>query len=172
MLTQARLKELLHYDPETGVFTWRRNYGRVRKGTRAGYQEPCGRIQIRVDGRLYRAHRLAWLYKRGEWPRRQIDHRDGDHSNNRWKNLRSANNAQNQWNAGRSKNNSSGRKGVHRRNQTGRWRAFIGLDNRQKYLGDFDTFEEAAAARLAAEKQHHGVFRRIHREEVPATLNV
>src|SRR5665213_3102737 len=102
VLTQARLKKLLHYDPLTGMFTWRITHGRHdrwKAGARAGnLHKSDRRWLIRIEGIRYKAHRLAWLYMTGRWPRDQIDHKDTDSSNNVFTNLREATNAQNQQN--------------------------------------------------------------------------
>lgn len=170
-LTQARLKELIHYDPKTGLFTWRQNHApKARLGQRAGHKEKIGPIRIRVEGHCYMSHRLAWLYMKGKWPEEWIDHKDGDPSNNRWKNLRQATPKQNQWNKKRLITNTSGRTGVSWIKKRNKWRAFIGRYPNGKFLGLFDEFDEAVAARLAAEKKYHGQFRKRH-EEVNVSTN-
>ena len=88
-LTPERLRELLHYDPESGFFTWLPyvgKRGRINAGDRAGC-ETGHKIYIGIDGGIYRAHRLAWLYVHGEWPSLVIDHIDGNPHNNNIKNL-------------------------------------------------------------------------------------
>lgn len=96
MLTQTRLKEVLAYTPGTGTFRWRvANSNRIKVGDVAGTPHNEGYIHIRIDGKRYLAHRLAWLYMTGEWPEYQIDHRDGIRNNNWFSNLRVATNAQN-----------------------------------------------------------------------------
>lgn len=96
-LTQFRLKELLHYDPETGVFTWKVDAkgGRVKAGQRAGHLAACGYLTIRVEGKLRRGARLAHLYMIGRWPDEVVDHRNGLRSDDRWANLRPCTQAQN-----------------------------------------------------------------------------
>ncbi len=151
-LTAERLKDLLHYDPDTGIFTWLVDRGRMRcKGKRAGSPEG----QIRIDFHIYRPHRLAWLYMTGEWPKHLIDHADRDPSNNRWANLREATDQQNMWN-GRSKLPKSGFRGV-KRHRNG-FVAFIYEGKRGIYLGSFKTAEEASAAHVAAVNARRGEF--------------
>lgn len=91
-MTQNELKQLLHYSPKTGLFVWRVNRGRVRAGDKAGtmnYSEyDSGHIAICISRQLYYAHRLAVLYMTGLMPTEEVDHIDGDGTNNRWNNLR------------------------------------------------------------------------------------
>lgn len=152
-LTQERLQELLHYDPETGHFTWlkwRRNSGQKRAGTREG-----GYIRIKIDGKSYRAHRLAWLYIVGAFPALQVDHADGDGFNNRWNNLREATASQNMGNRRRGVNNETGVKGVYRKD--GKFAARIA----NTHLGTFETIESAAMAYAVAAREVFGEFARI-----------
>lgn len=159
-LTPDRLKELLSYDAESGVFTWissRGNY--VKAGRIAGSINPThGYLGISVDGRVYRAHRLAWLYVHGRWPVDQIDHIDGDKLNNRIANLREATATQQQHNRGLSKRNKSGFKGVYWKRDVRKWHAQIRIAGRIKHLGDFTDLEDAAAAYAAEAAIHHGEF--------------
>jgi HNH endonuclease/AP2 domain len=153
-LTRARLRELLHYDRDTGEFRWWKRVGNeVRLGERAGY------LEIRLDNRTYQAHQLAWRYMTGRWCRPMIDHRDGDGTNNRWTNLRRATPSQNTANR-RPQNNSSGYKGVDLHRRLGRWRAVICKKGRRIYLGSFATPEAAHAAYAAAARKLFGEFAR------------
>ncbi len=152
-LTRARLRELLHYDRDTGEFRWWKRVGdEVRLGERAGCLEIC------VDERWYAAHQLAWRYKTGRWCRPMIDHRDGDATNNRWTNLRRATHSQNTANSRRPRTNTSGYKGVTRHRR--RWRAIICKKGRWIYLGTFATPEAAHAAYVAAARKLFGEFAR------------
>ena len=99
LITQARLKELLRYDPETGVFTWRATGKGRRLNRQAGTVQATGYLTITIDWRIHLAHRLAFLYVVGDWPPNEIDHIDGDQSNNRWCNLRPATRSQNMANS-------------------------------------------------------------------------
>lgn len=147
MITQERLKELLHYEPETGIFTWKiAASNRVSIGDVAGSTRGDGRIRINVDGESYLAHRLAWFYTHGIFPPNRIDHINQDPGNNRIKNLRPATAKQNSENRGAGTNNKSGFKGVSWFAPLSKWRAKICHHYKHIYLGCFDTPEEASAA--------------------------
>jgi hypothetical protein len=159
MISAERLRELLAYDPETGVFTWRvGNRRNVVPGQRAGCPDTGGYLLIRVAGRLVAAHRLAWLYVHGEWPSEQVDHINSVKTDNRICNLRLATRAQNMRNMGLRRSNTSGFKGAWKHGK--RWKSVIMVDRRRIHLGCFDTPEEAHAAYCDAAEKYHGVFAR------------
>lgn len=135
----------LAYDKETGVFTWRDAPARaVKAGSVAGYTHPSGHRYISILGRDYPAHRVAWLYVRGAWPRRHIDHIDGNPANNRISNLREVTHAQNLQYARRARSDSlAGLLGVSFRNDNKKWQARIQRNHKSLSLGVFDTPEEA-----------------------------
>lgn len=112
-LTAERLRELLSYDPETGIFRRVATRRQVKSGDIAGSDDGKGYWRIRVNGEKHRAHRLAWLYVNGAWPIDQLDHINGDKLDNRICNLREATNSENQQNRSLPKSNTSGRLGVH-----------------------------------------------------------
>ncbi len=155
-----RLKELLEYNPETGAFLRLvRTSNRISIGNVAGSQNNQGYCVISLDGRRYKAHRLAVLYMTGCWPSDEVDHINRNPSDNRWSNLRLVTSDENKLNRGAHKNNKVGVKGVSRNHK--KWQAQIKHDGKRFYLGSFDTIEEADAAyRLAAQK-HHGDFAAI-----------
>ena len=159
MLTQERLKELLHYDPETGVFTARVNRGSVQIGAKAG-GENRGYIRIGVKNKKYFAHRLAWFYVHGCWPSKELDHINGKRPDNRLSNLREATRAQNNSNRPVHRRNEYGKKGAYFIKNRNKWRALIGKDKRLIHLGYFDSAEEAQAAYIAAARTHYGEFAR------------
>lgn len=156
-LTQERLKELLHYDPEAGVFTWLvRSAQRIKVGDETGYQHPSsGYIYIRVCGKLYRAHRLAFLYMLGEFPPNDVDHRDGCPSNNKWKNLRHSTDSENQQNRKLSSSNKTGFTGVSYNNRRRKFVSTIRISKKNRCLGYFNTAEEANIAYCKAKAKHH-----------------
>jgi hypothetical protein len=160
-LTQARLKEVLEYNLATGEFTWREP-GRGRKLT-AGCKSSTYTL-IFVDGKTYRAHRLAWLYMKGTWPERMIDHIDLDKHNNAFHNLREATGSQNKANRPIPRNNTSGFKGVSWAKGGARhgkpWQAQISANKTRIPLGLFSTREEAHAAYCDAAKKIFGEFAR------------
>lgn len=158
MLTQERLRELLTYDKDTGIFRWRVNRRRVCAGDIAGYQNPRGYIYVVIDREWHRAHRLAWLYVYGKMPVDQIDHINMVKSDNRINNLRQATNGQNHANACVRSDSRSGFKGVQRRGA--RWLAYISKDGKQIRLGSFGTVEEASEAYNVAAEKYFGDFAR------------
>ncbi len=164
-LTAERLHEVLNYNPETGLFTWRVCMGnRAMAGAVAGTPHANGCIHITVDRQIYKAHRLAWFYMTGEWPTAEVDHRDMNGSNNRWLNLRMATKSQNMANRGTQTNTSSGLKGAYRYKAGERygkpWQAGIQVDGKKLHLGHFATAEEAHAAYCVAAKKYFGEFAR------------
>ena len=113
-LTQSRLKEILHYDPITGIFTWIvANSKSIKIGNVAGCIKPDGYRCIRVDNKDYKASRLAWLYMKGYFPEHEVDHEDRVRHNDRWKNLRHLTHSCNLKNRGVNSNNTSGITGVN-----------------------------------------------------------
>lgn len=156
-LTAERARALLIYNPETGALNWRVARPGTFSGALAGTRTSDGYTQVEIDYRLYRAHRVIWLMQTGKWPKHHVDHRNGMRADNRWENLREATPLQNARNRRPGKRNSSGRIGVTQ-TASGRWQAFIGVDLQNHVLGTFGTFDEASAARAAAERHHYGEF--------------
>lgn len=154
-LTKERLRELLDYNPATGEFFCKTNrQGPRRPGDRAG----CTNNkywEIIIDRKKYRAHKLAWFYVYGFWPKK-LDHKNRNPLDNRISNLREASNGQNMANRGMQKNNRSGFKGVFWYRQ--RWQAMISHNRKAIYLGRFPTPELAHAAYCAKAKEIYGEF--------------
>lgn len=155
MLTQERLKELLDYDPDTGAFTWKVNRtAGIKVGDIAGTNNQ-GYIMIRVDGKKYSAHRLAWLYVYGCWPTNEIDHINRVRGDNRSCNLREVTKQENGWNQSMYKSNKSGFTGVHWSQKESCWVAQIQKRGSKMTLGRYDTPEEANAAYVRAKAEYH-----------------
>ena len=158
MITQSELKELLNYNPDTGEFTWlKTNNRRIIIGSIAGSNH-LGYIQIKLSGKLYKAHRLAWLYITGEWPQQFIDHINHNRADNKWDNLREASNAENVRNSIKRKNNKSKYKGVYWKQKNQKWSAQICINYKKIYLGLFDSQEEGYKAYCEASKKYHMEF--------------
>ena len=149
-MTQERLKEVLEHDGDTGEFAWKVSGNGRRKGMMAGTLNSSGYRQIKIDGKRYMAHRLAWLYIYGEFPEHQIDHIDHDKANNRIENLRSVTHQENARNSSLSKNNSSGINGVSWHKVKHKWQAQITIDSKKIHLGYFTDLDQAITARKEA----------------------
>lgn len=154
-ITQSRLKEMLQYDPKSGLFKWKKqNSSRGIVGEIAGSEYGNGYLRIGVDGKYYSVHRLAWLYMAGYFPENQIDHKDRDKGNNRWNNLREVSQSCNMKNTGMFKNNKSGVKGVCWHKKRKKWRSIITVENKTINLGRFKNLTDAVIARFNAEIKH------------------
>lgn len=154
-LTAELVREALHYDPESGVFTWIVQHGPRVPGDRAGFSRPNGYVDVTVFKIKMLAHRLAWLYMTGEHPANDVDHRDGDRGNNRWENLRHVTRSVNLQNQRRPR---TGKKdglplGVTKKRK--RWQAQIHFGGVTRRLGCFDSPEAAHECYLAAKREHH-----------------
>lgn len=156
----ADVADLLHFDAETGVLRWRIQPSmRTAAGTVAGTFNPAnGYIHISIRSKDYRAHRIAWAIAYGDPGDNEIDHINGDRSDNRLINLRLATQAQNSRNRKRHRNNTSGVSGVAWSRKLNKWTAKIQVGGKQTHLGCFDALEDAAVARIAAEKDNYKEF--------------
>jgi hypothetical protein len=162
MLTTERLREVLDYDPVTGIFIARVNLGgRMRARNVAGQIKTNGYRCIGIDGRRYLAHRLVWLYVHGRWPVDQIDHINRDPSDNSLANLREARPIDNRGNTGIRQDNASGYKGVSFCKNRRKWVAYLQIGHRNRNLGGFDTPEEAHLAYCEAAFRAFGEFARF-----------
>ncbi|SDC67314.1 AP2 domain-containing protein [Massilia sp. PDC64] len=159
-----RLRELLGYDPESGVLTWRVSrpkYG-CAVGQRAGWIEPKGYVHVSIDQVKLKGHRVAWALHYGAWPAGNLDHVNGVRSDNRIANLRIADQHQNIANSPIRVNNKCGVKGVVR-TEDGKWQAQITVRGKRHHLGRFKTKEAAGQAYEAAAEKHFGEFARKQR---------
>ena len=160
-MDQATLREILEYSPETGAFKWIKTLKRNWMGKIAGnIHKKKGYIYIQINGKNYSAHRLAWIYSKGVDSKKQIDHIDGNKTNNRIENLREATNGQNRANSKTS--NINGLKGVRKLKwikDVGKcWAAQITINKKTIYLGTFYSAHEAHLAYCDAAKKFHGDF--------------
>lgn len=158
MLDHDRLTSLLYYNPETGIFTWKdaSGKGRNRCSKQAGTPDHYGYLVFSVDGKQYKAHRLAWLYIHREWPKGQIDHKNRNKQDNRIANLRDATICQNRQNRKR-KRNKVGLTGVYQR-PNGKYFSIIQANGKRYELGSFDDKLLAHNAYMDAKKRFHGAF--------------
>ena len=154
-MTQERLKELLDYDPEAGIFTWKRPRRGIAANSMAGGLTPNGYIRIQIDRKDHLAHRLAWLYIHGVIPEADIDHINRRKDDNRIANLRAATRSENQQNHPKRSDNTSGFPGVSWYKKVNKWGAHIKHSGRRIHIGLYETLEEAAAARAAAKAKYH-----------------
>lgn len=161
-LSLERARELLVYDADTGSLTWavgRGRYGnRARAGAVAGWEDPDGYRQVRVDRRAYLAHRIVWLLTYGVWPDGIIDHINRDPRDNRVTNLRLCTHPENHANTNLRSDNTSGIKGVSWAVRQRKWVARIRANGRVRHLGYFASKDDAAAAYATAAAEHFGAF--------------
>jgi len=155
MITQKELKEILHYDPGTGIFRWiSRPTNRVHIGDVAGSHHKtvdCKKyIVIRINHKAYKAHRLAFLYMTGSMPLHETDHIYGDGLDNRWSGLRQVTRAENMKNKRLYSSNTSSCAGVSWDKSKDKWKAQIVIIGKNKNLGSFDNKLDAITARKAA----------------------
>lgn len=153
------LREVLAYCPTTGVFHWKTSPSKsVRSGDIAGTKHPDGYVVIGYKGRAYLAHRLAWFFMTGELPTTDIDHADGEGLNNRFSNLRLANEAENLWNRKLCTRNKSGVKGVCWYAAGQKWAAQIRKNGVKHFLGYFEDISVAEKVVREARNRLHGEF--------------
>jgi hypothetical protein len=158
VLTAEKARELLNYDPETGIVTHAFSFRTKRKGERAGGVciEKCGykRRQITVAGKLFREHRIIFLLVNGEWPEGEIDHINNDATDNRWCNLRVVDRQTNCKNMKARKGSKTGVNGVAWRKECSCYRVMITIDGKTIHLGHFKNIEDAIERRVEEEKKH------------------
>ncbi|MCK4792503.1 MAG: HNH endonuclease [Desulfobacteraceae bacterium] len=153
MLTQKELKEVLNYNLETGELVWRISRGTRKAGDIAGTLNALGYVVIRIKGKLYLAHRLAWFIEHGRWPK-EIDHINHGKADNRWVNLREITHQENMMNQPLRKSNTSGVCGVDWHKRDNKWRSKIMIDGKTLHLGYFTDKLDAITARKEAENKY------------------
>lgn len=162
LLTQEKMKSVIRYNPDTGIFIWLVGNNKRKAGDIAGGIGAAGYWMIGVSGKRYYAHMLAWLYMTGEFPTVGIDHKDRCKTNNKWDNLRLATKAQNSANTEIMSTNKSGYKGVSWHRDLYKWQVHIRINGKSKYLGVYTSKEEAAQVYRNAAIREHGEFVNMH----------
>lgn len=160
MITADRLREVLDYDPETGVFIWIMSKQGVSFGKAAGAMKARGYRAVQIDGRDYAEHRLVWLWMTGQWPRDQIDHINRDRADNRWCNLREATQSQNFANRTALSTNKTGLKGAHYEAGRQQWRVTIMKEGVRHFIGRYACPAAAHFAYIIAADKLNGEFAR------------
>lgn len=154
--TCGELKKILEYDASTGVFKWRIDLGSAVAGDIAGYTNTDGYVRIKINGKFYQAHRLAWLYVTGDWPPAKIDHANRVRNDNRWLNLRAATTGQN--NANSVARSSSGHKSVVWSKRDRIWLVMLKSNSKVLRGGRYPCLLDAVAAAIGLRQQVHGDF--------------
>jgi len=172
-ITPEIVSELLHYDPETGIFTWRerdRKWFKSDRAFSAWHSNFCGKRagsiwtqpgvgyqnrQIGIFNKLYYEHRIAWMWMTDDPLPKEIDHKNRDGTDNRWINLCATSHSKNQKNMSRRVTNTSGVTGVCWDKSRGKWMARINVNGKAYSLGRFDDLHEAAEA-VEASRAGHG----------------
>lgn len=157
-VSQDELKSFLHYSPQTGVFTYTKGF---RKGLVAGWTNNEGYLNIKYKQKIYKLHRLAYVYLGQDLPN-EIDHIDRDKTNNAWVNLRPCSKSENGYNCSIKKSNTSGFVGVSLHKLTGKWQANIREGGRRLYLGLYENVLDAARAYTDAQDKYHKGFKCKH----------
>lgn len=158
MIILSELKELICYDYETGIFTYKKSRGKLKVGSVAGSLRKDGYLQIKFNKKSYLSHRLAWFYVYGYFPKNEIDHINGNKEDNRILNLRECTRQENEYNKTLRKDNKTGYKGVSYRQDVKKYVASIRVNKIKKYLGFFDNEKEAYVAYINAARKYHGEF--------------
>ena len=152
MLTQEQVKNLFEYNPVTGILRWKVSpSNNVTIGDVAGTLHQDGGIHISINNKIYKAHRIAWLYEYGQLPD-LIDHKDRIRHHNWISNLRDLSKSENAFNVKLSTKNTSGFKGVYFDKQLKKWRSQIFFNGNAKYLGSYQDINDAICVRFAAEQ--------------------
>lgn len=158
MITHKELTSSLNYNPETGIFTWKIASGSASIGKVAGFKtnSQADYLSIRINGKSYLCHRLAWFYMKGCWPKGLIDHINGVKNDNRISNLREVTRGQNKTNSVSSSN--TGIKGVHLLKGKNTYKVMFKLKGKSICLGYTDDIELAELMSIAFREKYHGEF--------------
>jgi hypothetical protein len=159
LLNQELLKELVNYDPNTGVFAWKKIRPGVSSSKKFGSLKPSGYIVVLINKKLYRLHRLAWLYMTGEWPENEIDHINGNKADNRFCNIRKATKAENNWNKKVRKDSTTGVKNVLYYPKYQSYYVRITANKIAHSFGPFKTKDQAA---LVAKEKRAEIHKNFH----------
>ena len=166
-ITQSEIAASFDYDPLTGILRWKYRADRQKRwntrwaGKEAGSPDKDGYLDVPLNGRRCKAHRLIWTLMTGAIPAHDIDHENTIKNDNRWSNLREASGTQNNANAAARKFNPLGVKGIYRRKTCkSSYLAQIQVNGKNHYLGTYRTAEEAHAAYAEAATKHFGQFAR------------
>lgn len=158
MLTQEILKELVHYNPDTGIFTYlKQTNPRAVVGQIAGSVQRCGHLSMQYKKKQYQLHQLAFLYVLGYLPN-EVDHINRISDDNRWENLRVCNRTQNSYNSSIRSDNTSGTKGISFNKATKKWRVRMYINGIPRQLGSYTDKDEAIRMNMEFRKLHHGEF--------------
>lgn len=150
--TADEVRKQISYCPHTGTLSWIVSRSGVTAGSVCGWKENTGYMRIKISGRTYQAHRVAWLLMTGEWPQGEVDHINHDRIDNRWINLRAVSKKENTRNQKANRTSKSGIVGVYEIRS--KWVAQIRVDGRLLHLGTFGSIDAATAARTAVAAQH------------------
>lgn len=160
-ITQEYVKSILHYNPETGIFTWIKARPKINVGDIAGFLNGQGYWCVKINARRYPAHRLAIFYMTGQWPPNHTDHIDMKRANNKWENIRPATRTENFGNQTKYSNNKSGIKGVCWDKDAQKWLAQIQINNKKIKLGRYTNIDDAAKAYADAAAKYFKEFARL-----------
>lgn len=158
MITQKQLKEVLDYNPDTGIFIWKvKTSHRIEIGDIAGTRSRRGYLTIGINGKRYLAHRLAFLFMTGYFPKAMVDHRNTNVIDNSWDNIREADRAQNNYNSSFKEVGKTGMKGVYL-TRHGNFQVKMKIKSEMKYFGTFKDLELADLVATEARNKYHGEF--------------
>ena len=170
LLPASEVRDLIDYNPDTGVLTWKTrsnlkpkagSWNERNAGNVLSTRDSKGYIVIQIYKKKYRAHRIAWLIHYGEWPKLNLDHKNLDKTDNRIENLREATVAQNGHNVGLTTRNSSGHRGIYWHKLANKWSVSICVNRKGMYLGLYEKLGDAVVVRCEAERLHYGEFARV-----------